>query len=179
MVSRRTLNFDPIAEAARHWDERGWTAATPGMAMVTSIMRAQQILMARVHKALVPFGITFAQYEALTLLSFSRHGRLPLGKIGQRLQVHPASVTNVIDRLEGKGLVQRVPHADDLRTTLAVLTRSGRQLATKATAVLNATVFEQTGLDGAALQQLFDLVAGLRRAEGDFSGDDAAEHDSH
>ena len=137
--------------------------------MVTSVMRAQQILMARVHQALVPFGITFAQYEALALLSFSRSGRLPLGKIGERLQVHPASVTNVIDRLEGKGLVERVPHPDDLRTTLAVLTRSGRTLATKATKVLNTTVFEDTGLDSEGMQQLFEVITVLRRSAGDFA----------
>ena len=37
------------------------------------------------------------------LLSFSTSGALPLSKIGERLQVHATSVTNVIDRLEAAG----------------------------------------------------------------------------
>lgn len=162
------LTFDPIAEAHRNWSANGWDSAAAGMTMVTSIMRAHQILLARVHTALAPFDITFAQYEALMLLKFSSKGRLPLGKIGQRLQVHPASVTNVIDRLEAKGFVARVPHPDDQRTTLAAISRTGRNLAVKATARLNAEVFEQTGIDDTDQQALVDAITALRRSAGDF-----------
>lgn len=169
MPPSRPLAFDPIVEAQQHWRSHGWDDAALGMAMVTSVMRAHQVLLARVHAVLTPMGLTFAQYEALMLLQFSRAGQLPLGKIGQRLQVHPASVTNVIDRLEGKGWVQRRQHPDDLRTTLAAITRSGRAIARKATAALNEQVFEQTGLDDDSSQALVDVVTELRRNEGDFS----------
>lgn len=169
MTRPRPLGFDPIAEAKEHWESNGWTDASLGMAMVTSVMRAHQVLLARVHAVLSPMGLTFAQYEALMLLKFSRSGQLPLGKIGQRLQVHPASVTNVIDRLEGKGFVQRRPHPDDARTTLAAITREGRAIAKKATTALNAEVFAQTGLDDGSLRSLVDVVTELRRNEGDFS----------
>lgn len=162
------LSFDPIAEAHRNWSANGWDSAAAGMTVVTSIMRAHQILLARVHATLTPFDITFAQYEALMLLKFSSKGRLPLGKIGQRLQVHPASVTNVIDRLEAKGFVARVPHPDDQRTTLAVISRTGRNVATKATARLNAEVFEQTGIDDTSQQALVDAITVLRHSAGDF-----------
>jgi DNA-binding MarR family transcriptional regulator len=102
-------------------------------------------------------------------LRFSRTGQLPLGKIGQRLQVHPASVTNVIDRLEGKGFVERRAHPDDARTTLAAITRKGRAIAKKATTQLNANVFGHTGLDEDQLRSLVEVVTELRRNEGDFS----------
>ena len=95
----RPLAFDPIAEAARQWRAAGWDGEADGMAFVTSVVRAQQILLARIDECLTPFGLTFARFEVLMLLSFSP-GRLPLGKIGARLQVHPASVTNAVDRLE-------------------------------------------------------------------------------
>lgn len=168
MVVSRSLPFDPIAEARRNWEANGWGAAAPGMATVTSIMRAHQILLARVHGSLAPFDLTFAQYEALMLLSFTRTGRMPLGKIGNRLQVHPTSVTNVIDRLEGKGLVQRVPHPDDLRTTLAAITRSGRARAKRATTALNAAVFADIGLGDAEQHALVATIAELRHTAGDF-----------
>ena len=166
---RRALPFDPIAEARRNWIESGWGDAADGMALVTSIMRAHQILLARVDEVLAPFDITFARYEALMLLSFSRAGRLPLGKIGARLQVHPASVTNVIDRLEQDGLVRRRPHPTDGRTTLAVITAKGRRVAAATTAALNSQVFEHSGLDEERLHAVFEALADLRHAEGDFT----------
>ena len=92
------------------------------MMAVTSVMRAQQILLARLNEALEEFGLTFARYEALMLLYFSRAGSLPLGKMGARLQVHPASVTNLVDGLERAGYVQRTPHPSDRRTMLATIT---------------------------------------------------------
>jgi DNA-binding MarR family transcriptional regulator len=71
------------------------------MMAVTSIMRAEQILIARLNELLRPWDLTFPRYEGLMLLHYSRNGSLPLGKMGSRLQVHPTSVTNIIDGLEG------------------------------------------------------------------------------
>src|SRR5262249_7724151 len=111
------------------------------MTAVTTIMRAQQILMARLNVLLKPYGLTFPRYEALMLLYYSRQGPLPLGKVGSRLQVHPTSVTNLIDGLERAGLVSREPHEHDRRTTLAAITEKGRAVAEQATAVLNDARF--------------------------------------
>src|SRR5436309_11367527 len=135
------LRIDPIAEARRHWTARWGTEPARPMAAVTSIMRAQQVLLARLNDVLRPFGLTFPRYEALMLLSFTRRGALPLGKIGERLQVHRTSVTNIIDKLEADGLVRRVPHAEDRRATLAEITPAGRKIAEQATAALNADLF--------------------------------------
>jgi len=166
MASRVTLRFDPIEEARRNWLAHGWNEAAPGMALVTSVMRVQQILLARVESTLQPYGLTFARYELLMLLLFSREGRLPLGKIGERLQVHPASVTNVTDRLEADGLVRRIANPRDGRGTLATVTPKGRRLAERATAAMNAQVFEGLA-DGA--DDIVDRLASLRRAAGDFA----------
>lgn len=164
----RPLRFDPIAEARRNWVANGWDEAADGMALVTSVMRVQQILLARIERQLAPFGLTFARYEVLMLLTFTRTGQMPLGKIGQRLQVHPASVTNVIDRLEADGLVRRRPHPTDQRTTLATITPKGRNVAAGATDVLNAEVFQSVGPSQAQLTELFDAMTDLRLAAGDF-----------
>jgi hypothetical protein len=59
------------------------------MAAITSIMRAHQILLAEVDAVVKPYGLTFARYEALVLLTFSKEGELPMSKIGERLMVHP------------------------------------------------------------------------------------------
>jgi DNA-binding MarR family transcriptional regulator len=153
---------DPIGEARRQWLAHGWDGAAPGMAAVTSIMRAQQVLLARVDEQLAPFGLTFARFELLRLLAFTREGQLPLGKLGVRLQVHPTSITSAVDRLEGQGFVERRRHPTDGRTTLAVITPDGRRTVEQATAVLNEKVFEDVGLDEGEAGRLYDLLEKVR-----------------
>jgi DNA-binding MarR family transcriptional regulator len=158
MTSRRSLRFDPVDEASRHWEAHGWETAAPGMALVTSVMRVQQIFLAATEDALRPFGLTFARYEVLMLLLFSREGRLPLGKIGHRLQVHAASVTNAIDRLEADALVRRIPNPADGRGTLAEITAPGRRLAQRATDAVNDGVFERVGLSADDIDDTIRLL---------------------
>jgi DNA-binding MarR family transcriptional regulator len=137
------------------------------MAAVTSVVRAEQIFLARIDAVLAPFSLTFSRYEVLALLNFSRKGALPLGKIGARLQVHAASVTNAVDRLERQGLVRRDAHPSDGRTTLAVLTPEGRKVVRAATARLNE-VFADVALSARELAELFRLLRKVRMAAGDF-----------
>lgn len=160
------LSQDPVAQARQHWIDHGWEAAADGMAAVTSLMRAQQIVLARVEGVLKGFEISFARYEVLMLLFFSKQGSLPMRVIGQRLQVHPTSVTNAVDRLESVGLVARRPHPTDRRATLIELTAAGRDVAVRATAALNSEVFADVGVaDPAAL---VEEIAALRARAGDF-----------
>jgi DNA-binding MarR family transcriptional regulator len=165
------LEFDPIDRAGQLW-QRHWPGEEPdvyaAMRAVTSIMRAQQILIAQLDGLLRPYGITFSRYETLVLLVHSRAGALPLSRIGERLQVHATSVTNVIDRLEAAGLVRREPNPADGRGTLAVITDDGRRIAEKATADLNAARFGLAGLDIADLNRTFDILRALRQQAGDF-----------
>jgi DNA-binding MarR family transcriptional regulator len=165
-VSR--LPFDPVEEARRHWVDHGWGAAADGMAAVTSIMRAQQLLLARTDEVLRPLGLTFARYEVLMLILFSRRGALPMKTIGSRLQVHPTSVTNAVDRLEAAGLVKRGPHPDDGRAVLVRLSTRGKKKALAATAALNDGVFVEPGLSERRLGPLVNALRELRQRAGDF-----------
>ncbi len=166
MVKRLELPFDPIARAAEIWERTFGPAAA--MAAVTSIMRAQQLLLAELDGVLRPHGLTFARYEALVLLTFSRRGSLPLRVIGERLMVHPTSVTNTIDRLEAQGMVVRRPNPRDGRGTLAEITQAGRDVVGRATGDLMAARFGMGGYDTDELGQIFSLLRGLRLSAGDF-----------
>lgn len=166
-ASEVTLPFDPIAEAQHNWESRGWPAPD-AMAAVTSIERAHRIVLGRVDEVLRPLGLTFARYEALVLLVFSRSGALPLGKMGKRLQVHPASVTNAIDRLEEAGLVKRTAHPTDGRTVLAEITVAGRELVDRATEALGRIRFGAEGLSDHASHVVTEQLTTLRAAAGDF-----------
>ncbi|MCA1780916.1 MAG: MarR family winged helix-turn-helix transcriptional regulator [Dermatophilaceae bacterium] len=160
--------LDPITEAARLWGEHGWADAAPGMAAVTSLMRAQQLVLSRVEAVLKPLGVSFARYEVLMLLVFSRRGTLPMSTISARLQVHQTSVTNAVDRLEAAGLVRRLPHPSDRRTTLIEITPEGRSLADEATTLLNREVFNQPGLSARDTTTLVGILGRLRQSAGDF-----------
>ncbi|MFN8099749.1 MAG: MarR family transcriptional regulator [Dermatophilaceae bacterium] len=159
---------DTIAEARRLWVEHGWADAADGMAAVTSLMRAQAIVLRRVENALRPMGITFARYEVLMLLYFSQQGSLPMSLIGARLQVHQTSVTNAVDRLEAAAYVRRMPHPTDRRATVVLLTDGGRELAEKATEVLNRDVFREPGLGRSGAAELVGRLDVLRHDAGDF-----------
>ena len=166
MAKPLDLPFDPIERAAQIWGERFGPAEA--MAAVTSIMRAQQILLAGLDGLLRPYGLTFARYEALVLLGFSRTGALPLRVIGERLMVHPTSVTNTIDRLERDRLVRRRPNPRDGRGTLAEITPNGREVMGRSTADLMAARFGMADYDDLELGEMFRLLRGLRVTAGDF-----------
>ena len=162
------LSFDPIEEAGRQWRAHWSASPVAAMMAVTSVMRAQQILLGRLNEALQPFGLTFARYEALMLLHFSRAGSLPLGKMGARLQVHPASVTNLVDGLERAEYVARAPHPSDGRTTLATITPAGRAVAQEATEALHDIRFGTEPLGDEALTAVTEILREARAGAGDF-----------
>lgn len=162
----RPLPFDPIARAAELWEER--IGPSTSMAAVTGLMRVQQIIQSSVDGALKQHGLTFARYEALVLLSFARRSSLPMRVMGERLQLHPTSVTNIVDRLEKDGLVRRVPHPTDRRTTLVEITDEGRARQSVATKAVTSIDFGLVGLTGKQTEQLTDLLTKVRKATGDF-----------
>lgn len=169
MSSTARLPFDPIARARDNWQAHGWPEGE-AMAAVTSVVRVHQVLMRRIEAVLRPLDLTFARYEVLVLLTFSRSGALPMGKVGERLQVSPASVTNAIDRLEASGFVQREPHPTDGRATLAGITDAGREVVEVATGALTDERFGADGLDDPRARELFELLVPFRSRAGDFPG---------
>jgi len=102
------------------------------------------------------------------LLSFTKSGALPLGKVGERLQVHRTSVTNIVDKLEADGLVRRIAHESDRRTTLAEITEAGRDVADRATDLLNADGFGLAALAEDEQERVTELLRTLRQEAGDF-----------
>jgi DNA-binding MarR family transcriptional regulator len=166
------LPFDPIRRAAELWRARwGPKSQDLAMASATSVMRVQQLLLARFDATVGRHGLTFARYEALVLLAFSREGRLPMSKVGERLMVHPTSATNIIQRLAAQGLVDRSPNPADGRGTLATITPSGREVMERATRDLVDGGFGLGALSPRELEQLFRLLRKVRLDAGDFDDD--------
>lgn len=162
-----TRAADPIELARENWIRAGWADAADGMAFVTSLVRVQQLILGRIEELLRPHGLTFARFEVLRLLAFSRRGVLPVGKVGERLQVHPASVTNAVQRLEDAGLVERSANPADGRSVLAAITPAGRRLVEACTELLNREVFAPLPLDPGDRDAATTALRSLRRALGD------------
>ncbi len=173
-MSARPDSNDPIEVAVKNWEQKGWVEAAIPMGVVTSVMRVQQILAADVDRVLRPFGLSFARFEFLRLLAFSRRGTLPMGVVGERLQVHPASVTNAADRLERDGLVRRSRDDTDRRKVIVEITGAGRDRVEAATSDLN-DYFVGIPLSVDEQRSMFEELRLLRSANGDFvasCGDD-------
>ncbi|NLC98337.1 MAG: MarR family transcriptional regulator [Actinomycetales bacterium] len=160
------LEFDPIERAGELWAEQVGDATA--MRFATSVMRVHQVLLSQFDAVLKPHQITFARYEVLRLLSFSSSGKLPLSKIGERLMVHPTSVTSLIDRLEQQGLVHREHDQRDRRRVLASLTPAGKHVLEAATSALSDVNF---GLDALTAEQQdlgYELLRTFREANEDW-----------
>ena len=158
---------DPIAAAHDQWVGHGWTDAADGMALMTSVVRAQQLVHERVEAVLRPHELTFARYEILRLLAFSRRRSMPMSRLGSLLQVHATSVTSAVDRLEKQGLVERLRREADRRVVLASLTTKGEERVEAATADLHAKVFSAPGLGAEDVRAATELLGSLRAAHGD------------
>lgn len=170
MAPEPLLPFDPIDRAGVLWERRwGPDAEAARMATATSIMRVQQLLLTRFDALAARQGLTFARYEALVLLAFSRNGELSMSRIGERLMVHPTSATNIIQRLAAQGFVERLPNPRDRRGTLARITPAGEAAMEAVTADLRDLGFGLSSLDESALESLWAVLRDIRHHAGDFA----------
>ncbi|SEL77378.1 DNA-binding transcriptional regulator, MarR family [Blastococcus sp. DSM 46786] len=169
MVRPLGLPFDPIERAGEKWEKH--FGPSSAMRAATSVFRVQQILLARFDEVLRPLELTFARYEVLVLLTFSRSGELPLKVIGSRLMVHPTSVTNAIDRLVAAGYVDRRPNPADGRGVLAAITDRGRTVVEEGTRALTALDFGLGELAEEEHEALFTTLRRVRLGAGDVAGD--------
>lgn len=165
-MSRAALPFDPIERGAERWAEH--YREVPRMRAITSLMRVHQLVLTELDELVKPFGLTFARYEVLVLLSFSRTGSLPLGKIGERLQVHATSVTPLVQRLAAAGLIDRTRHPEDGRAVLASLTEKGRRVLAEATEAVVSAEFSLGAISDDQCDQLSAILKNVRLAAGDF-----------
>ncbi len=74
--------------------------------------------------------------QGLVLMSLLGEDRITARSLGERVTLDSATITGVLDRLEGMGLVRRMPNPDDRRAILVALTEKGRETAGEIVAIL-------------------------------------------
>ncbi|MGV9825104.1 MULTISPECIES: MarR family winged helix-turn-helix transcriptional regulator [unclassified Gordonia (in: high G+C Gram-positive bacteria)] len=90
------------------------------------VMTTARALRHRWFDALGPWELSPHEVRALTVVARSERPRL--GEVAQELRIAPRSATEVIDRLEERGLVERVPDEQDRRARCVRTTDVGRDL---------------------------------------------------
>ena len=99
--------------------------------LVRNVARA---LRRRTVTLVEPYGLTAHQYRAMRLIAYGTRdvGKvvtpLRISDIAERMRIVARSATDVIDDLEGKGLVARSPHPSDRRSIVVELTAAGRKI---------------------------------------------------
>lgn len=89
-------------------------------------------LNARLHR----FGLTTLQYTTLTVLR--RRGGLSNAQLARRAYMTPQAMSEVIEALERKGLIERTPHPNHRRVLPAALTDAGRRVVAECDAEVDA-----------------------------------------
>jgi DNA-binding MarR family transcriptional regulator len=101
-------------------------------------------------------GVNFFEYHVLSMLSELPDRTLRMSRLAQLTSASLSRLSNVVKRLEARGLVRREPDPDDRRATRAVLTEDGMALVARAAPGHVATVRELVvdALDPAQIAQL-------------------------
>lgn len=160
---------DAVAAYRELWARFLTDAEPERMLAMASILRGGEILLRQLDAACKPHGITYSQLEYLAVLFYTEDGRLPLGKIAQRLYVTGGNITQTTDRLVRAGLIERSTNPTDKRSTIAEITEDGR---TSVKDALLDTANAQFGLDAITPQEaetLFTILRKVRLSAGDFS----------
>ena len=90
-----------------------------------AVLHASSVLESRLEARLSEVGLSLAKLAALRRLTEAGES-LPLGQLAERLSCVKSNVTQLVDRLEADGLVNRTADPNDRRSRLAVLTDAGK-----------------------------------------------------
>jgi DNA-binding MarR family transcriptional regulator len=122
---------------------------------------AASLAMTKLYKPLLePLGLTYPQYLAMLVL-WQGDG-ITVSQLGERLALDSGTLTPLLKRLEGSGLVQRLRDAADERRVLLQLTPAGRALKARALRVPQ-TIAAASGCELGELADLTARLQGLRQ----------------
>ena len=125
-----------------------------------AVYQANHAFTAAYRPLLEPLGLTYPQYVVLLLL-WEGDG-LAVKEIGARLGLDSGTLTPLLKRLEGAGLVARARDTADERQVRVTLTPKGRSMEAEAAAIFPALAC-RAGDDAAALRdKLLELAERLR-----------------
>ena len=127
-----------------------------------AVLHASSVLESRVEARLSEVGLSLAKLTALHRLTEAGES-LPLGQLAERLACVKSNVTQLVDRLEADGLVNRTADPNDRRSRLAVLTDAGKAAYSKGSEIKTQIERELFGvLTSAESDTLHQLLGKLQ-----------------
>jgi DNA-binding MarR family transcriptional regulator len=120
---------------------------------------ASREVVALYRPLLEPLGLTHPQYLVMVAL-WSTPGSLSLRQLSRLVRLEPPTLSPLLKRLEGAGLVERQRDPADERSVLVHLTDRGRTLRSRAAAVPPA-IIDRLGMSLVELQSLQDVLTGV------------------
>ena len=128
-----------------------------------AVLHTSSVLESRVEARLSDVGLSLAKLAALHRLTEAGES-LPLGQLAERLSCVKSNVTQLVDRLEADGLVNRTADPNDRRSRLAVLTDAGRSAYAKGSEIQTQAERELFGvLTPDESDKLHELLGKLQR----------------
>lgn len=128
------------------------------------LMRASRSVLARIEPGLAAHGLTPTQLGVLEAVLHK--GPMTQRDLGRKVLTSAGNMTDVIDKLERRGLVRRLPAPADRRAVRVELTGEGRALIEQVFPAHAADIARaMAGLDTAELGELDGLLRRLGRAE--------------
>jgi DNA-binding MarR family transcriptional regulator len=112
--------------------------------LLVAFLLVQNLLERRSEAFFQPFGLNGAQFNILNLLA-AKDGRMEQGELVELLLVGKSSISIVLNRMAGAGLIRREEHPKDRRRTVLVLTPKARALWKKVSPRYQAIVDEVFG----------------------------------
>mgnify|MGYP001075461000 CR=1 FL=1 len=132
-----------------------------------SIVGAYKTVHVLLNQQLIKNGLTFPQYRVIRVLG--KFGAMPMNKVGEHMLVTPPDITGLIDRLEGRGYIERKESGTDRRVAMMRLTRRGEALHRR-TSVQHRKLVSRImkALSGKELVNLTRLLHRIREAALEF-----------
>ena len=146
-----------------------WAAERPdvdvsAIAVIGRISRLEKRLAAELARVFALHGLEHWEYDVLaTLRRSGAPFELTVGEMLESMMLASGTITHRIDRLEGRGLVERRPDPSDGRVVRVRLTRAGKTLLERA--LVDHAANEERLLSGLSAREREQLAALLRRLQ--------------
>jgi DNA-binding MarR family transcriptional regulator len=91
------------------------------------LAQATHLIQGEFHRVVRAKGFTVSEWRVLATLASSEP--MSIGRLAQITVTKQPTLTRVLDRMQARGQVERIPHGEDRRVTLVGITPAGTKLA--------------------------------------------------
>ena len=138
---------------------------SPQHEAIFNILRTGTHLKDFLSRSLLPFGLTFEQYNILRIVRGAGEVGIAVHLIRARMTTRVPAMTRMLDKMEAKGLLARRRDTPDRRQIMCRLTESGRGLLNELDARLDAA--DVAAMQGLPEEEVRSLIGLLKKVRGE------------